>query len=248
MIEILAVAGNGGNSARWAELPTPLEEGVLLTPINLPGFDGRPLPIANPTVHDFGQWLCDEATSRNRDHSIIVLGTGIGASIALQTAQHCEGVDGYIFHAPVGPNLDTRLLPKLMRPSLMRTAVKKAIGGPIGRAILRRRFSETLTSEAVDNFGQGYLDCDAFEVMWDILTAEWFDHLQPIAKPSILIWGADDGVLGANLAHGFESVLPNAEAIIEQDWAHYPMLENPEHFASTMAGLARSLVAEGGTP
>lgn len=244
MIEIMAIAGNGGNAARWAELPRPLADDVVLTPLVLPGFDGRPLPSPSPSVHDFARWLSEEIELRRTHDQVVVLGTGIGGSVAFQTAQQAGLVDGYIFHAPVGPNLDTRLLPRIMKPSIMRKTAKAAIGGPAGRVLLRRRFGDVLSRQAIDNFAQGYLDCDAFEVMWDVLTADWFDALEPIAEPSVLIWGAGDGVLAADHAHGFESVLPDAEVMVEDSWAHYPMLESPEHFATRMAELARGLVGE----
>gem|GEM_PF-4775181 len=32
MIEVMAIAGNGGNAARWAQLPRPLTDDVVLTP------------------------------------------------------------------------------------------------------------------------------------------------------------------------------------------------------------------------
>lgn len=240
-IEVLALAGNGGNAARWAQLPQPLAADVTLRPVILPGFDGVPLPTPNPTVEDFAEWLAEQL--RAAPGPRVLLGTGIGGSIGFQAAQDAGLADGYIFHAPVGPKLDSRLLPKLMQPPPIRKAVKRSIGGPVGRALLRRRFGDTLDRETIDDFAQGYLDCDAFEVMWDILDASWFDGLGPIAEPSILIWGSEDGVLAADHAHGFERILPDAEVIVEPAWGHYPMLEAPQHFAETVADLAHRLVS-----
>lgn len=245
VINVVALAGNGGNLARWAQLPKVLDgDGdniVSLTGISLPGFDGVPLPIANPTVHDFADWLTEEID--NVDGPKVFFGTGIGGSIGLQAAQRAGLADAYIFHSPVGPNLDTRLLPKLMKPPIIRKAAKHIIGGPPGRILLRRRFASSLSAEAVDDFAQGYLDCDAFEVMWDILTADWFDALEPITEPTALIWGAEDGVLGSNLANDFVSVLANAEVIIEESWGHYPMLEDPISFASSISSLSKKLLS-----
>lgn len=246
MIEILALAGNGGNAARWARLPIPLDdrsakaEGVMLRPIELPGFDCRPLPATAPTIDDFAGWAADQLGAADRPR--VFFGTGIGGSIGLQVAQRQGVADAYIFHSPVGPNLDTRLLPRLMKPAPLRRAVKHAIGGTPGRLVLRRKYRDTLPPHIVDDFAQGYLDCDAFEVMWDILTADWFDSLGPVSEPHALMWGGRDGVLGADLAPDFAHVLPHAEVIIEESWGHYPMLENPTSFAEQLASLARRLV------
>ncbi len=244
MINVLALAGNGGNLARWAQLPEPLDgddEPVVLRGVNLPGFDGVPLPIPNPTVDDFASWLAAELDQV--DGPRVFFGTGIGGSIGLQAAQLAGLVDAYIFHSPVGPNLDTRLLPKLMKPTPIRRAAKQLIGGRAGRVLLRRRFGDALSRRDIDDFAQGYLDCDAFEVMWDVLTAEWFDRLEPVHEPAALMWGADDAVLGSNLAGDFADVLPDAEIIIEESWGHYPMLEDPTSFASSIAALSRKLLA-----
>ena len=235
------MAGNGGNAARWEQLPVPLAEGVQLRGVQLPGFDGRPLPHPNPTVDDFAGWLAEDINKRDRPR--VLFGTGIGGSIGLQAAQSANLADGYIFHSPVGPNLDTRLLPKLMKPRPLRSAVKKTIGGPAGRLLLRRRYRDRLSPEIIDDFAQGYLTCDAFEVLWDVLDAEWFTSLQPIAEPAILLWGGKDAVLGTDLAEGFKSVLPDAEVVVEPDWGHYPMLENPTEFAAAIASIARRLVS-----
>jgi len=243
MITVLALAGNGGNVARWARLARPLDgderNPVVLRPVVLPGFDGRRMPDTTPTVHDYAGWLAGEMQSVSGP--CVFFGTGIGGSIGLQAAQETGLVDAYIFHSLVGPNLDTRLLPKLMKPPFMRQLARYAIGGP-GRYVLRRKWGDVMTRNDIDRFAQGYLDCEAFSVMWDILTAEWFDALQPVAEPSVLMWGGQDGVLGSNLAHGFERMLPDAEVIIEDSWGHYPMLEDPDSFASSIAALSRRLV------
>jgi len=244
VIHVVALAGNGGNRARWAQLPQPLDNVVgneiRLQGVSLPGFEGLALPHKNPTIDDFAAWLADAIDAL--DSPKVFFGTGIGGSIGLQAAQRAGLADAYIFHSPVGPNLDTRLLPKLMKPPLVRKAAKHLIGGPAGRVLLRRRFGNTLPPAAINDFAQGYLDCEAFEVMWDILDADWFDALEPIAEPTALVWGAEDGVLGADLAKDFSSVLPDAEVIIEETWGHYPMLEDPAGFALSISALSRRLL------
>lgn len=242
MIEVMAIAGNGGNAARWAQLPRPLTDDVVLTPVVIPGFDGRKLPHPDPTIGDFAGWLREWIADHRTHETLVVLGTGIGASIAFQAAQQPGIADAFIFHAPVGPSLDSRLLPRLMQPAPIRKLVKASIAGLPGRVLLRRRFRDTLDTDTIDSFQAGYRDCDAFEVMWDILDADWFDALNPIGEPSTLLWGADDGVLAASHTHGFERILPNAEVIIEDDWGHYPMLESPNEFATKIAAIARELV------
>jgi len=56
------------------------------------------------------------------------------------------------------------------------------------------------------------------------------------------MWGAEDAVLGSNLADDFATVLPDAEVVIEDSWGHYPMLEDPANFASVVAKISRGLL------
>jgi len=238
-MHIAAVPGNGGSPARWELLPNPLAPDTTLHPITLPGFDGTPLPSATPTLDVFVDAMIAavEALPRPR----VVFGTGIGGSIALQAAQRPGWADGFILHAPVGPSLDTRLLPKLMRPNLVRSFAKAAISSPVGRALGRRRYAD-VPADTIDRVLGDYARCDAFGPMWDILNADWWNALEPLADPAIVLWGAGDGVLDAGHAEEFRRVVPDAEIRTEPDWAHYPMLEQPEHFAATIDRIARELV------
>lgn len=238
-MHIAAVPGNGGTIARWELLPTPVAKGTTLHPIVLPGFDGTPMMPGEPTVERFAAALRESVEALPRPR--VVFGTGIGGSIALQAAQEPGWADGFILHAPVGPNLDTRLLPRLMRPMVIRAAAKAAISSPVGRAIGRRRY-RSVPPDTIDRVLGAYAACAAFEPMWDILNAPWWDALDPIADPAVLVWGAGDGVLSADHADKFRRVLPAAEFRTETDWAHYPMLEQPADFARTIDVLARGLV------
>lgn len=238
-MHIAAVPGNGGSPARWELLPNPLADHTTLHPVTLPGFDGVPLPSPNPEIDVFVDAMIAavEALPRPR----VVFGTGIGGSIALQAAQRPGWADGFILHAPVGPSLDTRLLPRLMRPPVVRSFAKAAISSPLGRALGRRRYAD-VPAETIDRVLGDYARCDAFGPMWDILNADWWDALEPLQDPAIVLWGAGDGVLDAGHAEEFRRVVPDAEIRTEPDWAHYPMLEQPAHFAATIDRIARELV------
>lgn len=235
---VAAVPGNGGTIARWELLASPLAEGVTLAPIVLPGFDRTPLD-PDPTIDTFANALREAVEKLPRPR--VVFGTGIGGSVALHAAQDPGWADAFILHAPVGPNLDTRLLPRLMKPRLVRSVAKELIASPAARAIGRRRY-RNVPGETIDRVLAAYGDCAAFEPMWDILNADWWNSLDPIVDPAVLVWGAGDGVLDASHAEEFRRVLPDAAVHTEPEWAHYPMLEQPEDFAETVVMLARKLL------
>lgn len=238
-MHIAVVPGNGGSPARWELMPLQPADGVTITPITLPGFDGTPLPKANPSVQDFADAMIEmvEALPRPR----VVMGHGIGGSIALTAAQRTGWADGFIFHALVGPSLDTRLIPRMMRPEPVRVAAKALISSPLAKVIGRRRYSG-VPRETIDRFFDAYGDCDAFSVMFDILNQRWWDELNPILEPSVLLWGSGDGVLSAEHTEQFERVIPQAETTEVEGWGHYPMLEQPDDYARVLVELAQGLI------
>lgn len=238
-IRCFAVPGNGGSAARWQRLEPHLPDDVELRPVTLPGFGGRPLPTERPTIERFAEWLrADVEGAGPTDGGVIVLGHGIGGSIVLQAAQTAALGDGYLLHAPVGPFLADRLFPRLMRPPIVRETARRLISGPVGRLLLRRRFDPAMAAD----FAQGYADCAAFSVMFDLLDQGWFDALQPIDTPAVVLWGADDRVLSEKHRHGFAHVLPEADVEVVPGWGHYPMIENAADYARVLAEHCRALV------
>ena len=217
-MHIAVIPGNGGSPARWELMTNP--DGVTFVPITLPGFDGTALPSTDPSVDDFAQALIEavEALPRPR----VVMGHGIGGSVLLTAAQTTGWADGFIFHALVGPALDTRLIPRVMKPEPVRAVAKALISSPLAKAIGRRRY-RAVPGETMDRFFDAYGSCDAFSVMFDILNPQWWESLAPIHEPSVLLWGSGDGILSAEHTAQFSRVIPNARTHEVDGWAHYPM-------------------------
>lgn len=237
-MHIAVIPGNGGSPARWELMPHRSDD-VTFVPVTLPGFDGTPLPNAAPSVDDFADALIEIVESLPRPR--VVMGHGIGGSVALTAAQTTGWADGFIFHALVGPSLDTRLIPRMMQPEPVRVIAKALISSPIAKIIGRRRYS-TVPRETIDRFFSAYGDCDAFGVMFDILNQKWWDDLAPILEPSALLWGSGDGVLSAEHTEQFARVLPNAATHEVDGWGHYPMLEQPDDYSRVLVDLARGLI------
>jgi len=65
-----------------------------------------------------------------------------------------------------------------------------------------------------------------------------------LPTPTLIVWGADDRVLSANVVPLLQSLLPNAEAIIMPGIGHAPMIEQPQQVAEDYlrfrAGIARA--------
>jgi pimeloyl-ACP methyl ester carboxylesterase len=55
-------------------------------------------------------------------------------------------------------------------------------------------------------------------------------RLHRLTMPTLLLWGAHDGVVPLAYADAFRALIPNADLRIIDDAAHVPMLERPEAF------------------
>lgn len=243
-LTIVAVHGNGGGSFRFERLHDHLPDDVRLVAVDLPGFGGRPLPERPATMPLLAAALADELGDDRAP--IVLLGHGIGGSIALSTLQdHADRVAGLILHAPVAVRLDRRWFPRLMRPAWVRRAVQLAISSRparlVGRRLLFRRGD--VPDDYVDRFLGEYRRTEAFGDMFDLLTAEWFDSLRPLEVPTAVVWGEHDRVLGADQAEELLSVVPGARVVNVADWGHFPMVEQPSDYIEQIADIARGLVA-----
>lgn len=241
-VTVVAVHGNGGGSFRFSRLPDPLAPGVELRAVDLPGFGGTPIGADVATLDDYGRHL--RALLDDAPRPRVLLGHGIGGSLALSALQgHDAAADGLVLHAPVGADLDDRWFPRLMRPRPVRTAVKRAIAAPPTRWALRSRlFAPGVPPEFADHFLAEYRRCAAFELMFDLLTPEWFASLRPVSTPAVLLWGERDRVLRHGQADAFDPLVPGARRRVVPAWGHFPMVDDPEGYADVVAGLARELV------
>jgi pimeloyl-ACP methyl ester carboxylesterase len=247
-ITVVAVHGNGGGASRFARLDPQLADDVELVALTLPGFGDLPADPNLKTMADYADRL---ATLLPAERPVVILGHGIGGSIALDLVSRRPGaVDGLILHAPVGAHLDTRLFPRLMSTDVVRNVIKRAISLRPLRPLLHRIFFPTGVPEPHRSaFFDGYRRAQAFTQMFDIITPEWFDALPPIADtPVTLLWGANDRVLKAGHTDQFTTKAVTATTEIIDDWDHFPMLEQPEHYAEVIAGLARDLASAEALP
>lgn len=244
-LTILAVHGNGGGAFRFERLGAHVPPDVDLVAIDLPGFGGRPLPHRPATMELLADALADEIAAV--DGPVVVLGHGIGGSIALSALQGQTAAAGLILHAPVAARLEQRWFPRLMRPAPVRAAVQWAISSLparlLGRLLLFRRGE--VPRAYVDRFLREYRRTEAFADMFDLLTAEWFDELRPVEVPAVILWGEHDRVLGADQANELLRLVPGAPVEHVAGWGHFPMVEQPEEYLERVVALARDLLPPG---
>ena len=242
-ITIVAVHGNGGGAHRFSLVGPLLPPGVRLHAVTLPGFASAPADPSLHTLADFARRLAQMVEEQPRPR--VLLGHGIGGSIALQLAQvPLPELDGLILHAPVGAHLDTRWFPWLMSWPGIRELGQRLFASRELRPFFRwLLFTGAVPRTYSDRFFDEYATCTVFGQMFDVITPEWFASLRPVDLPSAILWGAADQVLTIDQLQAFRKLLPDALLARIVGWGHFPMAEAPRSYADEVAVLARALVA-----
>ncbi|CAN5140595.1 hypothetical protein BH23ACT9_BH23ACT9_26490 [soil metagenome] len=242
-ISLLAVHGNGGGGDRFRWMAPHLPTDIALQAPTLPGFGGR---LADPAITDVGGYAAVLATDLvAMPRPRVVLGTGIGGSYALELLRHhAAEVDGVILHAPVGPRLDTRLFPKVMRRPAVAETARRLIGSQRLRPLIARRFFQRGTAEnRVDSVLNGYEGCSVFAQQFQIIDAAWWNSLPLAETPAVVLWGGEERVLASDMAEDMRAVLRDPQIQIVPGWDHFPMVDTPAHYAEVVSRAARHLVS-----
>ena len=244
-LPIVAVHGNGGGASRYALVAPKMTGDVDFRAVTLPGFSTVPKDPALRTLSDYADRLAELCEDVERP---VLLGHGIGGSMALDLAsRRPEILGGLILHAPVGASLDTRLFPRVMGTRPARAFVRRAISARPLRPLLRRVFfPHGAPKTTLDTFFDEYRHCQAFGDMFDLIDRPWFDSVAPVTDlPAVLLWGEQDRVLRSGQADEIHAKVPAAEVVVRPGWDHFPMIEQPEEYASEVVAIARRLVSTG---
>ena len=251
VVTVVALHGNGGGGSRFARVQAHLQGSLRLVAPTLPGFGDMPADPAIRSLRDCADWVARELQRHPRPR--VLLGHGIGGSIALEVLQHhAHLVDGVILQSPVGARLAQRRFPKLMKLPGMRTLARRMLAARILRGLWTRRLFDHASPEGavprehLDAFFDGYRNCALFGAMFDWITADWFEQLQPVHMPAVLWWGGSERVLAPEHAAAFARLLPASRTVVEPGWGHFPMLDRPRAWARRLEALGRELVLRAG--
>lgn len=243
-LTIVALHGNGGGGFRFERVKPYIPSEIRFEAITLPGFAGLPPDPSLRTLHDYAARIKAMIASESRP--LILLGHGIGGSMALEFAQtYSTAVDSLILHAPVGARLRSRLFPKLMALPGARRLGKWLFAASITRPLFKKLlFSQPVPTDYLDRFFEEYRQCSVFGQMFEIITPAWFNSLQFIDVPTGLIWGEKERVLTVDQLNDYRTLLPRQIVRTVPDWDHFPMIEQPESYAQEIITLARQLIFE----
>ncbi len=240
-LTLVALHGNGGGAFRFARVEPFVPADVRFRPVTLPGFASVPrdptLTTLRADAERLREWLLAEPRPR------VLLGHGIGGSIALELAQFAsDSMDGLILHAPVGARLGSRLFPRLMALPGARRLGPWVFSARLLRPFWRRRlFSRPVPRDYTDRFFAEYRACSVFAQMFELVTPDWFASLRPVPVKAALLWGERERVLTVGQLDAFRALLPGCFVSLPGRWDHFPMIDEPEAYAREVSALARKL-------
>ncbi|MCX6561592.1 MAG: alpha/beta hydrolase [Candidatus Aminicenantes bacterium] len=88
----------------------------------------------------------------------------------------------------------------------------------------------------------------AIQMLARPVVAAWEPKLKEIVSPTLLIWGADDGVLKPEVMARALDLIPGARGEIIEGAGHSPQQEKPERVAALIREFASGLPPATGTP
>lgn len=242
-LTLVALHGNGGGAFRFERIKSHLPADISFRAVTLPGFADKPADPALRTLRDYAAHLQILLAAEPRP--LILLGHGIGGSLALEFAQHFAGqLDGLMLHAPVGARLESRFFPRLMALPGARAFGKWLFSARLARPLFKRLiFSRPVPNDILDRFFDEYRHCAVFGQMFELITPAWFNALRPVDLPTVLLWGERERVLTVDQLQDYHRLCPNAVIRTVPGWDHFPMIEQPQEYAREISELARKLTA-----
>jgi pimeloyl-ACP methyl ester carboxylesterase len=163
-----------------------------------------------------------------------MVGNSMGGKVAwMFAAEHPDRVDRLVLISPDGfasrefpygkkPDvpLVADLLPNTLPTVMLRMTLEPAYGDP-GR----------LTPEVVQRYRDMILAPGVRQAVLDRTTQVMPEPPEPLLRrvraPTLLVWGAKDGVIPFRTAGDYLAVMPNARLLVFPDLGHVPMEEAP---------------------
>ena len=145
-----------------------------------------------------------------------------------------------------------RFIQKLLRDRTLGPVVARLTSQPVFNRNMRRIWHDPSTLPQTD-----------LDVMWQLLIRDggravlpeitqylrdrvqfwhrWIGALQHSQLPLGFLWGAEDPIVGGDIAKVHHDEAPGSELIILENVGHYPMLEAPERWTTSLQTLLEKL-------
>jgi pimeloyl-ACP methyl ester carboxylesterase len=227
----------GDAEMSWSPVWDRLARSFSVLAPDLPGF-GRSSPMPRPGFPSMAQVLKELIDSQHLDR-VIVVGNSFGAGLAIQfAADHQEKVSHLVLvnggYIPPLPGFMRKLIALPVVKQGFRLLMRKMA---YSRAALKRSFVDRsrLPSAFFEKIEQN-------EPVYSRISFDTFmNSPMPLPKPvvpTLLLWGADDGLAPLKHAQALQDRMPAARLIAIQGAGHMPQIERPQEFLSAIIGLS----------
>lgn len=208
--------------------------GEVIAPSN-PGFGNSPRPQDFDTVYDLVH-LYLEALDTLPHQKVTLMGFSFGGWLAAEVAAKCSHkLDRLILADPLGIKVSDRETPDIL--DVFNTSPD----------IVRQRTWHDPAAYAPDFNAMPDEEIVVHARNWDALCLYgWHPYmynpqlkrwLGRIKAPTLLLWGASDGIVKPSYGRAYSELIPDARFEVIDKAGHYPAIEQPEEFVRRVAAF-----------
>jgi pimeloyl-ACP methyl ester carboxylesterase len=184
-------------------------------------------------VWDFAVYYLDFLDEIGIEKTHLV-GHALGGMLAAEIAALApERIDRLVLVCPVGLWLDPVPIPDFSSFSpeqLVKTALHDPTG-PVGDSLLAQFRDPDRAPESYRCLAS------AAKFLWPIPDKGLKKRIHRVKAPTLIVWGASDGLIPTVYAHAFRAAIPGSRLTILNGAGHLPMLEQREAFADAVLGF-----------
>ena len=231
---ILALHGFDTIDPEAAFLDLLGRHGEIMAPSS-PGFGGSPRPKDFDTVYDLVPLYLGVLEMLPGD-KVILLGFSFGGWLAAEVAAACSHrLDKLVLVDPVGIKISDRETPDILdifnrSPDEVR---RRSWHDPDRFA---PDFNE-MSDEALVIYARNREALCLYTwhpYMYNSQLPRWLGR---ITVPTLLVWGASDGVVTPDYGRAYSRLIPNSQFALIERAGHHPEIEQPEAFVERVAAF-----------
>jgi len=204
--------------------------------IDLPGFGESAEPPEPFSIFDYAAFCLAYLDHRQLSH-VHYFGHSLGGRIGLILASdHSDRIRKLVLSNSAGIKTEAALYTRLrlsayksLRRSLENIGAKSTAEGL--RELYTRRFGSDDYQQASPVMRQTLIN---------VVNQDLLDYAKRVSRPTILIWGDEDGETPLWMGQKLEAAIPDAALILHEGAGHYAYLDFPDKTARIMDALYRS--------
>ena len=221
------------NSTDYPFIETLAERWRVICPSH-PGFGGSPLPEGFDAIDDLAYFYLDFLREHGPAH---VVGAGFGGWIAAEIAVRCTHhirsltlVDALGIKVGDRTTVDIKDLFVVSPRELLELCWHDTETGERQMALPTPAYDEATLTQLLTNRQTAAL------VGWNpfMHNPKLRARLRRIDRPTLVLWGASDGLVTPTYGRAYAAAIPGAEFQELAAAGHYPYLEQPQAFVSAI--------------